>query len=341
MSSIFLKTIDGFRQLLKPVGIVIGATLGFAMCVGLGYRAQYVDVHKTFTRFHPMIAPDSLYQPTLGEMLAIVRSRVTKDKIVVIVGGNSIFYGVGQAVEKLWSRRLGDKLGDNYRVINFACRGGGPTDGGALVPEALRDGYPKIIYVANTAPGQAPDAIGSDTYRFLFWDAYFKGKLTGWQPREDRLTDYRKAPTTKSQYIEMELEGKADRWLHFKDLWERFGYNHLFPVWNFYTPEITSFLKARRLYTDLENDFSTSPFERRYQPQFLQTEMKIVRNFSAGYYKQNENNQWAKVENEWNGFTKGVHAAFPDCLKNQTLICFSQNTPFYVNHLNGAAKTRH
>ena len=139
-------------RFFQPVTLLAGVVLGL---IGLAWAGRAVtgrDWHRDFVRFHPLIAPESMYQPTIGEMRAIVRARCRPDQILVIVGGNSIFQGVGQPVENLWTRHLQELLGDRYAVVNLAFRGSSPTDAGALAAESLRDEYPRQIYLANVPP---------------------------------------------------------------------------------------------------------------------------------------------------------------------------------------------
>ena len=85
--------------LIRPVSLLLGFGLGLVLLVGLGRTTEQRDFHPKFTRFHPNMAPETLYYPTVAEMSAIVRRRCRPDQILVIVGGNSILYGVGQPAD--------------------------------------------------------------------------------------------------------------------------------------------------------------------------------------------------------------------------------------------------
>ncbi len=100
-----------------------------------------------------------------------------------------------------------------------------PVDGGAVVAEALRREFPRQIYVANQIPFQSGTPVGSDTYRFMLLDAYYKGLLLPWPPRDKILAemvwarDYRDYPV-----MEKALGAKLDGLLYFHDFWNWWSY---------------------------------------------------------------------------------------------------------------------
>src|SRR5471032_41897 len=171
-----------------------GLALGLIALSLVGRRVARTDYHPGFIRFFPPTSPETNYFPTLNELTAIVRGRCRPDQILVIVGGNSILQGVWQPAEEVWSKHLQDLLGDHYCVLNFAFRGAGPANGGAVVAEVLRNAYPRQIYIANEAVQTAVESIGFDPYRYLTWEAYYRGLLIDYPPRNAIIADYR---TTK------------------------------------------------------------------------------------------------------------------------------------------------
>ena len=155
----------------RPVTLLAGVALGLGLLAVAGRLVTRDDWHRDFHRFHPFIAPETLYQPTVAEMCAIIRARCRPGQILVVVGGNSVFQGVGQPVEKLWTRRLQERLGDRYAVVNLAFRGSAPTDAGALAAEALRAEFPHQIYLANVPPFKAASPGGTVEYFLMLLDA--------------------------------------------------------------------------------------------------------------------------------------------------------------------------
>ena len=51
------------------------------------------------------------------------------------------------------------------------------ADAASVAAEALAKEFPRQIYIANAAPTQAPTPGGSLVYRWVYWDAYYKGLL--------------------------------------------------------------------------------------------------------------------------------------------------------------------
>jgi hypothetical protein len=113
---------------VRPGWFLAGLALGLAGLSFVGWLSGRTDYHPQYARIYPAISPETNYCPTLNEMTAIVRQRCRPDQVLVIVGGNSILEGVWQPVADLWSDHLQQLLGDRYCVINFAFRGGSPTD---------------------------------------------------------------------------------------------------------------------------------------------------------------------------------------------------------------------
>ena len=63
------------RPFFKPWTLLLGFVASLALLAFAGRTVIKQDLHPTAVRFHPMIAPDSQYEPTMGEMRAFVRAR--------------------------------------------------------------------------------------------------------------------------------------------------------------------------------------------------------------------------------------------------------------------------
>ena len=317
----------------RPAAFLAGFGLALALCLLIGRRAGNADYHKDFVRFHPMIGPESYYYPTVREMCSIVRAHCRSDQVLVIVGGNSIFYGVGQPVDQVWTKRLQELLGDRYAVVNFAFRGSTPTDVGAVVAEVFRDEFPRQIYVANTGPLQPIDPIGSAPYRFMFWEAYYKGLLMRFPVRDERITDFLLQGEGKGTKTEIVARVWLDRLLHYRDFWNYVGYNWVFTVATPYTPRLPGLLFPKKTFVDNETDYDALPFGQRFRSEINEPEMRIVRGFTELAYRHDADGRWnleAAVQNQFRGFLK---MGMPDPLKRRTLIVLSGNSPFYVKQL--------
>jgi hypothetical protein len=228
---------SGPPKIWQPKWLLAGLVLGLALMAWLGRRAARTDYHPNFTRFSRAISPEANYYPTVGEMAAIVRARCKPDQVLVIVGGNSVLHGVWQPAEVMWTRKLQERLGEKFVVINFAFRGATPTDGGAVVAEVLRDEFPRQIYIANEKAATALFPIGAEVYRPIFWQAYFGGKLL---PDGDRDAKVRSQllGANASWGKAAEIAGGAwlDRLLRYRDLWNRVAMVNINSVASLYAP---------------------------------------------------------------------------------------------------------
>lgn len=331
---------DAPVKLFRPLGFLVGIALGLVACSLWARWVSGRGYHDTFTRFHVRLSPEAHYYPTLEEMRGIVRSRCRPDQILVIVGGNSIFHGVGQPVGKIWTEELQRRLGPKYVVLNFAFRGALCTDGGALVAESLRSEFPRQIYVANTSPFAPPEPHGIEPYRYLFWEARTRGLLENFAPREERLERFVAHDLPLGERLELASRFWLDRALRYRDLWNWVGYRYFFTIQNPHTPARPQATWAREKFKDEEGDFELIPVHERFKAENREAEMKIVRGFSATHVERGEEGKWVVRANSRNTFIDAARAAFPDDLKPRTLIMLSRNCPVYVNQLTTEERER-
>jgi hypothetical protein len=317
----------------RPTTFLAGLVAGLALCSAVARRVSHRGYHDAFTRFTPVLSPEGQYYPTLEEMCGIARERCRPDQVLVIVGGNSIFNGVGQPAEKLWTVELQRLLGGRFVVLNFAFRGALCTDGGAVVAEALRGEYPRQVYVANALPFGQPLAYGADPYRYLFWEALRSGRLEDFAPRGERVAWVEAHQYTWAELFELWGRDEMDRALRFRDLWNWVGYERYFTIPSPVTPTLPEATWARRRFADAEPDFEATPVADRFRPEFRDAEMKIVRGFSERSYERGAGGGWRLKPSVRAEFAQLAKAAFPDDLKGRTLIMLSRNNPFYVGQL--------
>ena len=337
-----VEILGALRRLpLAPRSILLGAFIGFAAFCLLGRQAARTDEHKNFVRLTRYTSPETLYYPTVNELMAIVRARTKPGQILVIVGGNSVLRGVGQPADKIWTKRLQAELGAGYRVFNFAFNGSVITDGAAVVAESLRKEYPKQIYMANAAPTQGANPEGSVVYRSVFWDAWAKGYLDqGDANRDAKIAATHANPASEHNkgYAELRLREWFDRWLYFQDFWNDVTLTKFSTVWGFYMPGPNRFIQARATFNDPEPDFlnpAVIPFEARYRPDTLEQEMATVRGYAVAGFEATKTpeGKWRRYEPMWDQFRQEVNGSIPEALKKRTLILMSHSSPYYVNKL--------
>jgi len=340
MSDAMGKTENGFR-VIRPRWFFAGLVLGLVALGWLGRQAGKPDFHPDFVRFHPPISPEGNYYPTVDEMCAIVRARYRPEQVLVIVGGNSILHGVWQPVEELWTKRLQERLGDKFCVVNFALRGATPTDGAAVIAEVLREEFPRQIYITNERPKLGAGQIGGATHRWLFWEAYFGGRLLTVSTRDQRAWRELTVGITHPQAVEIVSTALLDRVLHYRNFWNRVGFERMFTVPSLYAEAIPALLAPRKLFADVEVDATAEPFRsQRYSPAGLEAEMAITRATTALHYHRETDGGWAmnpasKLEMTWS-----TEEAFPGPLKARTLLLLSLNSPFYRRYLTTEERAR-
>ena len=148
----------------------------------------------------------------------------------VIVGGSSVVHGVGQHESLIWTRFLQEDLGSSFRVINLAQRAGSSVDFGNIGAELLlRQGRP-VIYVGDASIVRFASYLESSFYRYAMFDAWHRGYLLPWPPRDQLLSEAEwRGPS--------ELRGPAlgallNAYLNFNDLWNFVSYEYANSNWH-------------------------------------------------------------------------------------------------------------
>jgi len=351
-----VEIIRSLRAALASKTVLLGALVGFGgMCL-LGRQAARENHLSPFVRFTQWTSPETKYYPTIGEMTSLVRATVRPDQVLVVVGGNSVLRGVGQPVQRIWTKALQQNLGPGYGVVNFAFNGSTVTDAGAVVAEALRREYPRQIYIANASPAAPPAPAGSGVYWFVFWEAYYKGLLIDDPVRAAAIAEHNHYdvignPPGGAGLRELKAREWLDRLFYFQDFWNKITYRHVNTVWGYYMPGTTDFLRARKDYPDPEPDTLTYPMDVRYNPGNLAVEMAIVRGCSqycylstdaSGHFqmRKDASGRWPLYAPVWDDFAAGIKVAMPQELKKRTLILLSRSSPFYVRRLTADERER-
>lgn len=306
------------RKLLTPRGFFVGVVLGFAACCVAGRKAPTLLPMADFQRFHRFLSPEGLYYPTALQVRALARHELPRDKIAVIIGGTSVMQGVGQNARAAWHLRLQQELGDEYRVLNLAMRGGAPNEHGQIAAEMmLRDGR-RVIHVCDallTGFADAPDG-NRDVYRYLFHDARARDLLLPLAERDReiaRLTGLRRDNTF---FEELHIQTRANRWLSFNDLWHVVGYEHAFTVWQAFARHGP--WRPRRLGDDRPVDVKR--FELRERG--LAAVAALARPYSP---------------QDWAGVQAQVRQTVPQALRLRTLVVVNRLNPEYVQTIEQAS----
>ena len=325
----------------RPKTFLVGLACGLTVLSCLGSWLGRRNWHPGFTRLVPAISPETFYYPTVAEMCAIVQARCRPNQVLVIIGGNSILYGSGQPADMLWSRRLQELLGDRYCVVNLAFRGGSASDGASIVAEVLRREFPRRIYVANTGTVQGTSPIGSGPFRFLFWEAYYKGELEDYAPR-NVYVGFELGANDGHGSAWLDTAGRVwlDRALHFRDLWNWVAMQWCFTIPDKYYPTWREQFQPRKRFTDDEGSFDDIPFSRRFPADSLALETRITRGFTETHYERNAGGGWELRPAKQKEIDAVIRASMPEPLRRHTLIIVSKNSPFYADRLSADEQQR-
>jgi hypothetical protein len=303
-----------------------GVVAGFVACCILGRVAASHFVFADFERFFKPIQPQTFFYPTASELLSHVRHTVPKDKTLVLVGGASYFRGYGQNRDDLWTLDLQRRLGPGHAVVNFAIDAAAPTDFAGAMYQVLWNRYPKVDYVANIGPTEAPTPDGGPAYRYVFWDAYYKGLLPAVVSASPAVRKTKADEMKTSDGEELHLGKWLDAWTYSCDLWTYVGYHWLFTVWSWDGTKETPF-KARKDYHEA------------YETQFL----RVQREFRdlKDYDENSENSarlsahhilspaEWADTRRRWN-------LMFPPALRARCFLVLVRGNPYFMRILTAA-----
>jgi hypothetical protein len=335
--------LDLYERLLHPgmlrVGpCVMGIILGFIACCVAGATVAKANFYENFHRFTDYTSPTTLYYPTVSQMVSMVNLQSTPDQTIVIIGGNSIFNGVGQQSSEIWTDTLRQRLGSDYAVFNFATCGSQPFEGAYWVAESLLSKGRKVLYVTVAMPTAAGTPEGGKIYGYLYWDAHEKRFLSRSAER-DALIERRIAMMDgreKERISELKLCMQLDRFLHFEDLWTAVAYTQAFTVWT--KPTEASPFKARKLYPDLQPPLL--PLCSRFSgSSTFAHELSMVRAYCDGFFEIKPIG-WTLRQQAWDNLLTEMRGLVPDKFKKNCLVVVAGNPPYFLNRITADERDR-
>lgn len=310
------------RWVSAPFFLITFAT-GFGLCCLLGRMTEDLLLFEPFVRFHGFINPETFFQPTAMQVRQLILA-TPQSKILIVVGGSSRMYGVGQRASAVWSRSLHDLLGEQYFVLNLALPAGAWDQFGMHgVEMALREGR-KVIYVADSPFAVPVQPFGiARPYRYFYFEAAAHNLLLPNEPRRRALGWHLLKDSSEDQIVEDELylRGTIDGITHFASLWTSLGYNYIFlPSWSAGTR--SSPFQARRNYPD--GHFA--PPEGWYGVITLENGLASLRSAISGY------NQVITVDGDLR------FDIIPSEVRRRTVLVSLAFSPYYTGHLSDAER---
>lgn len=325
-------------KLRLPVAICVGVFVGFVGACLLGRMSEKTSRFENFVRLHPFLEQESSYFPTASQLVATARAQCPPDngKVLVVLGGNSVFNGSGQKKKEIWSAVLQQELGDRFHVINFSAPGAGVMDNGGVAFEILARDYPRALLVTNTEPGYYAPGYAS-SYSYLFWDAYYKDLLI---EDADRSAVLKRDVFSKDSQ-EAQLRYRLNSVLHFNDLWTGIAYRRVSTVWSSWLKE-RSFSPRRELPDWYDKRKVIVPSEERFQ-ELLAGHIAALRNRKSldpqrilagadGKMIQTEESLRAEVDQ--------IANLLPESLRRRAFVVFTPLNPWFLEHLTADERNR-
>ena len=235
-----------------PIVTIAASFAGFFLVCAFYGRVVSRDSHfDRFTRFFLPIQPQTQYYPTASQLLVTAQRLAPPEKVLVLIGGNSVFRGTGQNRGELWSNYLQDLLGRDYQVVNFSIDQGGMESFAAVAYRILSASHPKIIYVG-TADHRGFDVIdGLEAYKYIFWDAYYK-RLFILSPEEQAAAnEVRRHELRSLSGWTMHFAALADQVTYISSLRNELAYRFVSPDWT--TNNLEKPFRARKYYRDSDS----------------------------------------------------------------------------------------
>jgi hypothetical protein len=320
-------------RFIRPNALFAGIACSFLACCLAGRAGSRHNLFENFERFHTYINPSSCFCPTASAVQALGRAKLPADKIAVVVGGNSVLYGWGQSDADLWSRKLQDRLGDDYRVLNLATCGSRPHEFGAIGAEILSGDHPRLILVTNVIEVAGYQCIPDGVeYAYFFWDAWCKGLAPRDPERDEAIANVPADSPGSARRGETKVRACLNSWLWFDDLWNGVAYSYVGTVWNRNMPQ-TWYLPRRGVAGEEQRSL---PFESRYPPGAMDTALNNLRTFRAnGGCRKDPEGHWVEdpAAPAWEKVRSGACRCFPEPFRKRTLIVVSSFSPYYVDRL--------
>lgn len=310
-------------QYISPKLFVAALLLGFMACCWAGAWCREICLMPDFRRFNVYTGPYSYFSPTSGEMLALANCK-KPEKILVIVGGDSVFNCAGLPAEELWTEKLGRALGDEFAVLNFSFEGEEPFEGGYLAAESLFKQGRKVVFVTDSQPGITGEPFGY-ILAPLFFDFNCRGLLLDDKKREaikeNCFREQRKHH--REEFIEMQRAAYLNRLVNAQDLWQAIGCKYCFTIWSYYTNP--DFWRARCTFADKA---ITRPWP---QEDVIKLELDAIRERNQMMTFAGE--RCVAVDHGWDSFDFRTTYIIPQAMRPHSIMVLTKYNPDLLKYL--------
>ncbi len=322
----------------SPKAFLVSVALGFVLCASFGRYASHQPTYSNVTRFNQFLNPVSYFYPTPGQIKATILSKLKNGQTLVLIGGNSNFFGAAQNEDSLWSLYLQKELGDKYLVVNLATYGSYSADFAGVIFRIFRASHPDTIFVVNTYAYQRASIDGAEdarVFNYFFWDAHYKDLLPPDPAIEFFLADRKSSAFARSD-IELHIGSYLDSIFYARDLWSYVGYHWLFTVW---TPKTSAkFTQARKLWTvppDAPSTFAKR-IERTPTAAAMEHLIPCLKLSDVG-----TNGQLIKNAGHWADWRESYEKVFSRDQRDKIIVAVLWNNPFFIKKLPRVDKERY
>jgi hypothetical protein len=310
---------------------LLGAACGFLACCAAGRLAGGRNPFRQFERFHVFINPATYFYPTASQVRALAEERLGPSKVGVVVGGNSVLYGVGQPTSRVWTRELQRRLGPDYGVVNLALCGACPQEFGALAAEAASRRRPRLIVVGMVGAPDWPGEPDGVCHSYFFWDAYYKGLLTPDPDRDAAVARLTGRRAESPEFGERCRHARLNSAFFFDDLWGALAYARGGALWS---PRLgAAWYKPRRKFADPEGGAPGAPC---YLPGELAERMAHARRrISLGVCRRDGRGRWVEDPDSplWGQLQQAARESFPAPFRKRTVLVVGTDSPRYLGQL--------
>lgn len=319
-----------------------GALLGFLACTAGGAIIKDMPIPvANFARFHEFINPNGGFYLTYSQMLAQARQALKEhpDRPLVIIGGDSVFYGEGQSSENVWTKYLQQELGDKYTVINLALPGTKVFEAGYWVYEKLYSEGAPVVLITDALPSTVFEPTGSIPMHYMYFDARERNALQPYPKREEFAIKNKqwtlfKDPAHAEKYS---LRAMFNHYLNAEELWTHFTYSI---AGTFYhrTTMYNSLLPRR----DFKDPFADRPPFDGSDVEKLDQGVGQVKHFMHGIIDLYEADKKTEYDQFfWRRLEACTDCAVPQAMRPNIAVCVTEINPLFIDELQPSEKIQY
>lgn len=283
------------------------------------------------------------FQVTSSQVQSFINKTCDKNQILVVIGGSSVVFGSGMPIRYLWTKSLQNHLGSKFCVVNMASPAGPFVGYGSVAFEMSLGKFKDVLFISEASALPYFPADGFLWYKYFFWDAYYKNKLsnnystnyTSSQINDVVRENYETDPTNREKFEQMRLGMWLDSYLYFADLW---GYIHFNKISTVYDPLIVPYnWGPLNKFADLDYEIDVEKIKSlnhypKINSEAFNSEFDIVKSNSYKYY-QKQDNEWTLNEKDLQKASKNLSKYPLTNLANKILIVSITESPYYLDHL--------